>query len=727
MAEAKTVVGYCEPLSARAGGRVRLFASAHEPGPYRLDLVRLVCGDPSSRGPGLVEHPVAAALEPVVELAEQALTPGSCALAPPSPFLAELGSFTVAVTARPSLPGDGEQALVGAGGFTLGLDGAGAPFLELGSTRVTAARPLRANRWVDLHGVYDAEAGELILRVRPHPSRSPGADLLDASAAVRRAVPPGQRSGGAAGLALAARLGPDGARTHHFDGRLEAPRLAAAALDPAAPADRFDLRYDAAVGIGGDTLHDAGRLGLHAELVNHPARAVTGAAWDGTVQRWQERPEHYAAIHFHRDDLTDAAWEVTAEFDLPADLASGVYAFRLRRPAASDPGGEQTVDHAPFFVRPAPGAPTAAVAFLAPVCTYLAYANHRMLIEGADFFPGRSRLRPEHQYVRDHPEVGWSCYDHHRDRSGVMHSSRRRPILNLKPGADGWAFTADTNLVAFLERSGVGYDVITDEDLHHDGEAALAPYRVVVTGSHPEYWSTPMLDALEGWQRAGGRLMYLGGNGFYWRVAFSEESPWVMEVRRAEDGTRAWVSAPGEFYHQFGGEYGGLWRRLGRAPNLLTGVGFAAQGFDRAAPYARTMAAQDPRAAWIFDGCTEGAEFGAYGVGGGAAGQEIDRFDPTLGSPDHALVVAESCEHSREMLRTKEEFLATQIPPYPDRRVRADVVFYETPAGGAVFSVGSIAWFGALAHQGYDNDVARITENVLRRFADPTPFPPPAG
>ena len=30
---------------------------------------------------------------------------------------------------------------------------------------------------------------------------------------------------------------------------------------------------------------------------------------------------------------------------------------------------------------------------------------------------------------------------------------------------------------------------------------------------------------------------------------------------------------------------------------------------------------------------------------------------------------------------------------------------------GAVFSTGSTAWFGALSHDGYDNNVARITGN----------------
>jgi N,N-dimethylformamidase len=49
-------------------------------------------------------------------------------------------------------------------------------------------------------------------------------------------------------------------------------------------------------------------------------------------------------------------------------------------------------------------------------------------------------------------------------------------------------------------------------------------------------------------------------------------------------------------------------------------------------------------------------------------------------------------------------------------------VFYEVDGGGAVFSTGSIAWFGALATNNYDNDVSRVTENVLRRFSDPAGF-----
>ena len=55
-------------------------------------------------------------------------------------------------------------------------------------------------------------------------------------------------------------------------------------------------------------------------------------------------------------------------------------------------------------------------------------------------------------------------------------------------------------------------------------------------------------------------------------------------------------------------------------------------------------------------------------------------------------------------------------------KVRADMVFFPTTRGGAVFSVGSINWLGSLGWNAYDNNVARITANVLKRYIDPTPF-----
>jgi N,N-dimethylformamidase len=282
----------------------------------------------------------------------------------------------------------------------------------------------------------------------------------------------------------------------------------------------------------------------------------------------------------------------------------------------------------------------------------------------------------------------------------------------------------------WLEAHGVAYDVITDHDLHDHGAALLAPYGCVLSGCHPEYHSTEMMRGLEGYLEAGGRFMYLGGNGFYWRVSFDPNQPGLLEVRRAEDGTRAWAEEFGDYHHQTSGELGGLWRRLGTPPNKLFGIGFIAQGFDNSSYYRRNAAADDPRAAFIFNGVPEQVigDFGAWGDG--AAGLELDCADVALGTPDHALVVASSEEHSQAFLLVNEEIASNRhgVDGSFSARIRADMTFFETPSGGAVFSVGSIAYPASLWKHGagYDNPISKLTMNVVRRFADPTPFTIPS-
>ena len=128
---------------------------------------------------------------------------------------------------------------------------------------------------------------------------------------------------------------------------------------------------------------------------------------------------------------------------------------------------------------------------------------------------------------------------------GVAYSSRLRPVQNFRPSGRQWNFNIDLFIVDWLERLGGDYDVITEEDLHREGLDLLKPYRVVLTGCHPEYDSVEMLDALQAYLRRGGRFMYMGGNGFYWKIAHHPTRSGVIEVRRAEGGVRAWAAEPG--------------------------------------------------------------------------------------------------------------------------------------------------------------------------------------
>ena len=237
-----------------------------------------------------------------------------------------------------------------------------------------------------------------------------------------------------------------------------------------------------------------------------------------------------------------------------------------------------------------------------------------------------------------------------------------------------------------------------------------------------------MFDGIAAYLRQGGRLMYLGGNGFYWRIAYHPSATGLIENRRTLGGTRTWEADPRDSYLSFTGERGGTWRSNGRAPQELVGVGFAAQGFNRSSWFERRPEADDRRAAFVFEGVAKTGRLGDYGLAdGGAAGVEIDRCDHSLGSPPHALILASSRGHTADYRLAVEEILVNEgsVDGTNSDRVRADMVFFETPRGGAVFSTGSIAWIASMPHNGYDNDIARITENVLRRFLEPTPFAPP--
>jgi len=158
---------------------------------------------------------------------------------------------------------------------------------------------------------------------------------------------------------------------------------------------------------------------------------------------------------------------------------------------------------------------------------------------------------------------------------------------------------------------------------------------------------------------------------------------------------------------------------------VICGVAYVAQGFDESTFYTRNTDSFDPRAEFIFEGVGGDEKIGDFGLtGNGAAGMEIDAINYDLGTPPNALVLASSHNHTPAYLLVLDEMLFNIMDSGGDvcEQVRADMVFFETPGGGAVFSVGSIAWSGALSHNGYDNNVSLITGNVLKRFCQEEPF-----
>ncbi len=728
------LIGYADRWSARPGETISFKVSSRSAEPYRARLVRVISGDPNPDGPGIKEAPMPADFEGSWPSHAQDADLGSYARIRDAHLKAE--PLTVSATIWPTLPGREEQGVVSwldeSSGAVLFLDGERGASVRIATARgvetVSVGKPLRARAWYRVWASIDPRSDTVRVGQRAvHPL-----GMVDDAGTAGQPVTALMPEGNGRIFIRAVGGNPVGG---HFNGKIEGPAIVRGGAEPgeavfAEGPSRSEViaAWDFSLEIPSLRVIDTGPNGWHGELVNLPARAMKGSNWSGREHSWRHAPGEYGAIHFHEDDLYDCGWDTDFSFTVPADLDSGAYAVRLTC------GRHE--DMIPFFVLPPHGSRRTDLCVLIPTFTYTVYGNYSREVTNDEY---RARARDwgaRDATPDDHREYGLSTYNFHTDDSGICFASQRRPVLNLRSaflsyvdaaGSGLRHFPADTHLLDWLETKGYACDLVTDHDLHREGYELISSYRVVVTPSHPEYHTANTLDALERHLDEGGRLMYLGGNGFYWRVALSEAAPGAVEIRRAEGGIRAWAAEPGEYYNAFDGEYGGLWRRNDRPPQQLVGVGFSGQGQFVGSYYVRAPGADDPRAGWIFAGVPDRI-LGDFGLsGGGAAGFELDRVDYRLGSPPNTIVLAISEQHGDSFMVVPEELLthlATWPGEAPDALIRSDMAFFETGRGGAVFSVGSITYCGSLSHNDYDNNISRITQNVLDRFLDPVPFVP---
>ncbi len=717
------VTGYLDRFSHRPGERFSAKVSLRDGGECRVRLVRVVCADPNPAGPGMRLDDRADLLDMIFTGTRQPIALGSYGIAT-MPARAGAGTWSALIhMAKPRKPGTVLAEEGNGARIALAVeDGMAVARLDWpgGSARIESGVKLAAWRWYRLTLAADPATGRVVLTQ---------AALKDYQAVTTEAVCPGL-SLPSGGTLLFGAEGTENPK-NHFNGKIEAPQVRGGHDGPIVAA------WDFSDGIGTQIATDRGPHGRHARLVNLPARGMVGHNWSGREMSWRHAPDEYGAITFHADDIEDCGWAESFGWTVPEGLPSGAYAFRL-----TCDGGE---DFLPFYVLPPNAGPHKPVAFLASTFTYQAYANHARDNADAAYLARAAAWGASLHNPDQYPTYGRSTYNRHPDGSGISISSRARPILTMRPGfltfnepvsgrdlgnqppGSGLRhYPADTHLLAWLEAKGIDFDIITDEDLDDEGPALLAPYRALLTGSHPEYHTPGTLDAIQHFVDHGGRLAYLGGNGFYWRIARVKELPHIIELRRGEGGIRAWDAEAGEYYHQLDGGYGGLWRRNRRAPQMLAGVGFSGQGKFEGTHYRRLPTSHDPRFAWMFRDI-EGDIIGDYGLsGGGAAGFELDRADFALGTPPDAVILARSENPPASFVTVPEELLshlATVTGEPPDQLMRGEIVYFDTPSGGAVFAVGSITFCGSLWHPergDFTGPVSQLLENVVRRFQEET-------
>lgn len=714
------ILGYSNKLSIEAGDEIEFKISAAEK-PYSVEFVQLKGVDTTAPGQPVREVVIANDQAGTFQGREQPLRPGSYAIVEPAkPITLDSAGFDV--WALPTLAERDCQTILALeserpeASWSVAVTQKGAEF-RIGTTDpeiVEVPLPEHTGKWLRLTG--GVQAGRASLKVN-----------VDGQWPAQRSQKYGEinlgstdRSGTVRRILIGAELDADGFPVNRFNGRIENPTISRGRAAAPRSSDTV-ASFDFSLGIDTLTIIDISGNELHGRLINRPARGVRSHGWFGENVRYQEAPMEWSAIHFHEDDLNDAGWETDFKLHMPADAKSGVYAAKIQQ--------DGQVEYLPFYVRAGNTTPNK-VLFLAPTNTYLAYANeHLGFGERGQAHEKRMRdkieLNETGTYIHTHPELGLSIYDRHADGSGVMHSSWNRPVVNFQPNYITWLnaarrhLAADFFILGWLESLGQGYDVATDEDLHNLGESLLDRYDVVISGSHPEYPTSDEMRYLKAFVGNGGRIMYLGGNGWYWVTSYGKSDTRTLECRRGYSGERNWTSHPAELMHATTGEIGGLYSHRGQSSRLLFGVASAGVGWGKASGYTRTDDSYSPDISFLFDGIEEKV-VGDFGyVLDGAAGDELDSADLSNGTPNNARVILSSRHND-----TYYPFLesVTQIEPNVsgphNPNVRADVVFIDTGAGGKVFSVGSICWAGSLAFKEYRNNVATLSTNVLRHFLD---------
>jgi hypothetical protein len=256
-------------------------------------------------------------------------------------------------------------------------------------------------------------------------------------------------------------------------------------------------------------------------------------------------------------------------------------------------------------------------------------------------------------------------------------AAAEQPTYPIEGRAACHVAPAEWRLLAWLERECFAYDLYAETQFHQ-GQLDLGDYKALVLSTHPEYWSRTMYERLKRWVfDEGGKLLYLGGNGLNCEVEFTDDATLVCRNGDVREIIRRRLESRFHLRHE-------------SEANLL-GVVFTEAGAMTAAPFCVVDAEH-----WVFTGTglSAGSEFGRRSLHrrceGGASGHETDKISPS--SPKNTRLLAQGTNRDDG---------------------GAQMVYYDTPSGGEVFSAGSITWTSSVL---VDDDVSKITANVVQRF-----------
>lgn len=344
-------------------------------------------------------------------------------------------------------------------------------------------------------------------------------------------------------------------------------------------------------------------------------------------------------------------WANSFALDVPADWPSGLYSARC---AAGDGSAIDIV----FVVTPPP-ATRAKLAILANTNTWNAYND----------WGGRSKYSA--------PPGATLSFERPSNATSPVDDGQINHLTRAELWVQNW-----------LEDNDYKPDVFSDLDFHK-GITGLKDYKALILSTHPEYWTEQMFARLKAYVKGGGCVLYLGGNGIFERVSFTEQNRKLVLLNGDETSNRA----------------ASYFRNLS-PPNperALLGVAYRYDAYMTFAPF---EVLKPGHRFFAGTGLGMGDLIGQNGInGGGASGWEMDTSIPG-NVPPGSIVSADGAD-DRGAPPAGIELLARGTNP----GMGADMTCYETGVnGGFVFAAGSISFGGSLIG---DSALQKIVRNAL--------------
>ena len=255
----------------------------------------------------------------------------------------------------------------------------------------------------------------------------------------------------------------------------------------------------------------------------------------------------------------------------------------------------------------------------------------------------RPRRLGEHRVAVVLPTQTWQAYNFRDDdgdgRADTWYAGNgdtarlARPFLDR--GVPPHFRHYDLPFLHWISRTGKAVDVLSDADLNSvpSGRVLADAYDLVVFEGHHEYVTDHEYQVVRKYRDAGGNLMFLFANDFFWRIVIHGD---VMTRTR-------------------------MWRDLGKPEASLIGVQYRAN--DRGIRKGAWILEDTSATPWLLDGTD--LQMGSRIARGGI---EIDKRAPA--SPPGLRVLA-------------------QIPNLYGPGLTAQMTYYRTPAGAKVFAAGA--------------------------------------